>query len=210
MIRLLQKDFKALKYSLLPGILLGLPLLLLMQLPRDLGGQPALPWKESFWLSFFLGAVSVFYRSFSQEHRAQNFGVFLALGIGRPKILWSQALVQSFALVILGLAYAFMTFVFWSPQDFDFWPLFWTVLALSLSLAPLGTALGLFLQLEREFLFSLFFLPLTIPAFLAAQVLQTDGFSWSWSLILISYFCIGGFVVSLLFEFFFDELSQSL
>lgn len=208
MMALLRKDFDNARSSIGPAIMLGVPILLIIQFAQD-ADAPKLQWKTAFWLAYFFATTSLFFRSFGLENRSKNFHIYSAFKISRLQIFFSQALVQWASASLLGVIYLGLSFVFWSPEDFN-WKILEIVLLASACLAPLGTLLGLILQLEREFLFSVIYLPLSSPVVLGAYSLSAAEFSTTWLYVLLSFCLVSGFLGALIFEFFFDELSQSL
>jgi ABC-type transport system involved in cytochrome c biogenesis permease component len=76
----------------------------------------------------------------------------------------------------------------------------------SVILSPIGTLLGLMFQIEREFLFPLIFLPIATPVVLGAYSFGLqDGQNWLW---ILATFLVGSiFICSLIFHFFFDDLT---
>jgi ABC-type transport system involved in cytochrome c biogenesis permease component len=205
---LLAKDFRNLKSVVLPALFLGIPLILILQFTTESTDQGLIHPLSAYWVVYFFSAVALLYRSFSAEHRYSTFIVYSALGVSRLKIFLSQALFQWIGLVVLGAIYGALIHFFWPSVELD-WKVGLTVLALvSLCLAPLGSLLGLMLQTEREFLFSVFFLPLCTPVLLGAHSLCQE-WSQAWFSVLAVFALMGGFVSALLFEFFFDELTQS-
>jgi hypothetical protein len=109
----------------------------------------------------------------------------------------------------MAFSYLALTVLFFSPIDIDLTALIEVIILTALALAPIGTVLGLMLQLEREFLFSIIYLPLATPVILAAFSLSGD-LSGAWMYVLLSFLVGGSFLSAFTFEFFFDELSQSL
>lgn len=205
---LLYKDFLNARSALLPALLLGLPLILILQFTTQETERGPLAWTSAYWIVYFFSAVNLLYRSFSFEHRSQNFILYSAFQIAPIKIFCSQALLHFLSLLFMGLVYLGLIFVFWSFPFHDMERLMTALLLSSLCLAPVGTCLGLMLQTEREFLFSLFFLPLTTPVILGAHALSLE-WTTSWGSVLGIFALMGSFVSALIFEFFFDELSQT-
>lgn len=204
---LLQKDFFNLKDIFPSAVLLGVPLLLILQFTTSGTEQGLIDPLAAYWAIFFFSSVALLYRSFSLEHRHSTFIVYSAFGVSRLKIFASQALIQFLGLLSLGAIYSGLLLIFWPSLPID-----WTngTAALFLAaacLAPLGTLLGLLLQTEREFLFSIFFLPLCTPVILGAHSLSTE-WTQAWAAVLSVFALAGAFVSALIFEFFFDELSQ--
>jgi len=202
---LLQKDLRNARFILWPALWLGIPLLLILQFSNDQQSFDSVSWKTAYWVAYFFSATAIFYRSFAQEHRFQNFGIYLSFSIPRWKILLSQLLVHSAVLFLLGFIYALLVMIFWSPQNFPWSHLLSVSLLVTLALVPVGTLLGLMLQVEREFLFSIFFMPLVTPLVLAASAMS-EAWIWSWSSLILAFLIMGSFLSFFLFEFFFDEL----
>lgn len=205
---LFKKDLRNLSYAFWPAMLLGIPLLLIIQFAETSSDSQKLPWKTAFWITFFVSTVGLFYRSFGEEHRSKNFQIYSAMKIPRIMIFFSQVLVHALSLFVIGFCYLFLSILFWSPLNTSIGNDLALIALVSFCLAPIGTSLGLALQLEREFLFPLFFLPLSTPVVLAAESLSTD-YSTSWLSVLLIFGVVGAFLSAVVFEFFFDELSQT-
>lgn len=205
---LLKKDFRNACQAFGPALLLGVALLLILQLTQSSDSALRLPWRSAFWLTFFFSSTSLFFRSFGLEHRFKNFHVYTAFQVSRSKIFWSQTLVQMATSTALGAAYLLLVTVFWTPSDLDWLAMIEIILLISAGLSPLGILLGLMLQREREFLFSVLYLPLATPLILGAHETSNEIAS-SWLYLLVSFTFVSGFLSAFLFEFFFDELSQS-
>jgi ABC-type transport system involved in cytochrome c biogenesis permease component len=202
---LLQKDFRNARFILWPALWLGVPLLLILQFSIDRFSFESIPWKTAYWITFFFSSTALFYRSFAQEHRFQTFSLYLAFKTPRWQILLSQMLTHIGLLFLLSLFYLLLILIFWSPRELPWVHLLMVSVFVSCALAPFGTLLGLMLQIEREFLFSIFFMPLSTPLVLAAYGLS-EGWSWNWMSLVLSFLVIGSFLSFFLFEFFFDEL----
>lgn len=204
---LLQKDARNAKQSLWPAILLGIPLILLLAISNEVEKDQWMSWRTAFWFSFFFSSTALFYRSFGQETYSRNFGIYTAFRVSAKSILASQTLIQFASLLILGIFLGLLTQIFWSAPDFLFVELVKLIVLSSLTLAPTGSLLGLLLQNEREVLFPLFYLPFASPVIIGTHSLSSQANS-SWMYI-IGIFCIvGGFLSFLIFEFFFDELTE--
>lgn len=208
MISLFQKDLSALRFSLWPAILLSIPLLVILEFTTSSADIEKIRWQPAFWIVFFFCSTNLLFRSFSLEVRNKNFYIYSAAQTPRLQIFLSQTLINTLGLALMGLAQMLILFILWSPQEIDLASHLGVLLLASTSLAPVGTLLGLMLQLEREFLFSLFFLPLAAPLVLAAFNLSME-WSWTWASMMIAFCLISSFLSALAFEFFFDELSQS-
>lgn len=206
---LLKKDMRNAKQSIGPAIFLGVPLLLILGFGNEIEIDQVLSWRSAFWLSFFISITSLFYRSYGFEHRYKCFHVYKAFRVSKVKIFLSQVLSHLVAVWVLGFAFLFFTNILFSPRDLDLSQMSLLIFAVSLALAPLGSLIGLLLQFEREFLFALFFIPLTAPIILASHHLSLEGSSSSWAWLFGAFILLSGFMSSLLFEFFFDELSQA-
>jgi len=202
---LLWKDLKNAGFAIWPALLLGVPLLLILQFTA---GESSLSFRTALWVSYFFSSVSLLYRSYGQEFRSRNFQIYSAFQISKLAIFTSQALVHAASLCLVGLVYFGLSILFWNPIDIHWSACLTAILLVSLCLAPLGTCLGLMLQLEREFLFSLFFLPFASPLVLGAYELSGDQ-GELWGGLLLAFFLIGSFLSAAFFEFFFDELSQT-
>lgn len=205
---LLKKDFRNAKQSIGPAIFLGIPLLLILGFGNEIEVDQALSWRSAFWLSFFISVTSLFYRSYGFEHRYQSFLVYKAFRVSKIKIFISQIISHLVAVWLLGFTFLFFTTVLFSPHDLDVKQMALVIFGVSLALAPLGSLIGLLLQFEREFLFALFFIPLCAPVILASHHLSLEDSSASWAWLFGAFILLSGFLSSLLFEFFFDELSQ--
>jgi hypothetical protein len=203
---LLWKDLRSLKNAWVPAACLGLPLLLLIQFVGGPQSEKPISWLAAYWFVFFVGAVSLFYRSFSQEFRSRNLGLYTALAVPRWKVFISQSLIHGLSLLGLAGFYGLIVLLFWSAPAAEVFNCGLWIGLTSMSLVPAGTLLGLLLTHEREFLFSLFFLPLSTPAFLAGSALSMEG-SQGWLSVLGILFVLGLFLGLLIFEFFFDEAS---
>lgn len=206
MMALLKKDFRNTLASLGPALLLGIPLLLVMEFTKD--ASTPLSWKTAFWIAYFLGSTSLFYRSFSIEHASKTFGIYTAFRVNRLKLWLSQSLLHFAGATLMGIIYSLVAFIFWSPSWAELKEVLIWIPAASLVLSPLGASLGLMLQIEREFMFSVFYLPLATPVVLASHELSSHGYSM-WALVLVVFGLMGGFISALIFEFFFDELTPS-
>ncbi len=207
---LVSKDLENAKWAFTPALMLGVPLLLLVEFTQSSSPNERVSWLSAFWISFFIATTSLYFRSFGLEHRFKNFHLYSAIKTSRLQIFMSQTLVHFVSAFLLGLCYLFLCLVFFSPGSID-WMMYLKLIALvSICLSPLGTLLGLMLQLEREFLFSIIYLPLATPVILAAHNLCMPDASPNWLSVLSIFALAGGFVSAMIFEFFFDELSQSL
>ncbi|MDB5037574.1 MAG: hypothetical protein JWQ35_1102 [Bacteriovoracaceae bacterium] len=206
---LLAKDFRNAHWAFPPALILGIPLLLILNFTQDNSAEK-ISWRSALWITFLLSSTSLFFRSFGLENRFNNFQVYTAFRIPKLQIFLSQALIHFVSAFLLGLGYLLFCILFWSPKDLDLLSTMGLLALASACLAPMGTLLGLMLQLEREFLFSVIYLPLATPVVLAAYSLSLVDASTNWLYVLISFLVAGGFISALIFEFFFDELSQSL
>jgi ABC-type transport system involved in cytochrome c biogenesis permease component len=206
---LLLKDFRNALASFGPAMMLGIPLLLILQFSQDANSEK-LTWQSAFWVAYFFSTTSLFFRSFGLENRHKNFQFYTAFRVPKLQIFFSQSLIHFLTTCILGLGYLLLVVVFWSPRDLNLTWFFAIIVLTSACLSPIGTVLGLMLQLEREFMFSVIYLPLATPVVLGAHALTTADFSMNWLFVLLSFLMVGGFVGAFVFEFFFDELSQSL
>ncbi len=205
---LLKKDFRNLRLSLGPALFFCLPLLLFLSVGSEFSERPHELANLSFWISYFIALSSLFYRSFSLENRFQSFHIYTALRVPKISIFVSQSLVNFLGAVLIGVCYLSIVQIFWAHSDFDFLNFFPLILVISLALSPLGSLLSLLLQIEREFLFSLFFLPVSTPLFLGAlSISHQSEAPWFWVMSIFALISI--FLSALLFEFFFDELTQS-
>ena len=206
---LLKKDLRNLSDALPPALLLGIPLILIIQFANSSSEAQKIEWKTVFWITFFISIVALLYRSFGEEHRSKNFQIYSAFKIPKQIIFISQCISHALSLFIIGFFYLWLSILFFSPSMTDIPSMFALLAVVSVCLAPIGTTLGLALQVEREFLFPLFFLPLCTPVVLAAESLSIE-FSRPWLSVLLIFGLVGAFLSALVFEFFFDELSQSL
>jgi ABC-type transport system involved in cytochrome c biogenesis permease component len=208
MLALLQKDLEQLKNTLGPALLFCLPILLLLSMGSEFYDRPQEFALLSFWVSFFLGISSLYYRSFYLEHRFSCFSIYTTLRVPKWMIFCSQSFVNFLGSVLIGFTYSAFVQIFWNIPDFNWAQCLALVAMISLSLACLGTLLSLLLQVEREFLFALFFLPVATPLFLSALSVSLEGQeTWIW--IMAVFLCLSVFLSAMLFEFFFDELTQS-
>jgi len=189
-------------------MLLGFSLLLLLAFTRS-SDETNINSLSHFWVAFFVAASSLFYRSFQSENQNKNFILFTQFSVPRIFIFLSQAFVQTARLFLIGIFYLFaLYFLFqFEIKDFSKWLLI--LLEVSLVIAPLGTLLGLGLQVEREFLFSLIFLPLITPVVLGAYAQSMGEQPQVWASLIGAFGSISWFVGSLIFEFFFDDLTQN-
>lgn len=205
---LLKKDLKNAYYSFGPALLLGVPLILLIYFAKS----DDLSWISAFWITFFFSTTSLYYRSFGQENQSRNFLLYVTLRVPRLSIYFSQTIIHILSATLLGYLYFGLSLLFFSPPEFSTYPLCVLIPLVAMALSPLGTLLGLSLQLEREFLFALLYLPLATPVFLAGLHLSQnpdfDLFS-AWTRVLIAFILLGSFMTAFLFKFFFDELSQT-
>ncbi|MBN8462823.1 MAG: hypothetical protein J0M01_08405 [Dechloromonas sp.] len=204
MLALLKKDFRNACASIGPAIMLGIPMLLIIEFTQS--STSTVSWRSAFWLTYFFGSTALYFRSFGLENRFKNFHFYTAFKISRLKIFLSQAIIQFLAAFLMGCFYLLMTVFFFSPTDLDARHFVELIALTSLTLAPIGTVLGLMLQLEREFLFSIVYLPLATPVILASFSLSL-GLEGSWLYVLLSFLVGGAFLSAAIFEFFFDDLS---
>jgi hypothetical protein len=98
MMALLKKDFKNSFSSLGPAIMLGIPLLLIMQFTQSSLSLEKISWKSAFWITFFFGSTALYFRSFGLENRFKNFHFYTAFNIPRLKIFLSQTIAHFFPL----------------------------------------------------------------------------------------------------------------
>ncbi len=206
---LLAKDFSQLRDAGLSALFFGVPLFFLLSMAADFFDQPMNYESLSFWVVFFIGQTSMLYRSFTLEHRFQSFHVYSAWGVRSSSIFWSQAFCNALGGIILGLFYLLLANLFGKSAMSLSSEFFLTLVAVNLAMAPLGTLLSLLLQVEREFLFGLFFLPASIPVFLAALSITEGENPTTWMSLIAIFILIAGGLSAFLFEFFFDELTQS-
>lgn len=205
---LVNKDLKHLKISMGPALFLALPLIFLISIANQSEFDQRFSFRGAFWICFFVASVSLFYRSFGFEIRNKNFGIYSCLRVPRLSVFYSQVLVNFLALLLIGIFYLFLSRLFWSPSDALSARWIWILLLSCGGLAPLGSLLSLLLYFEREFLFSIIFLPLSIPVFLAAYSLSLEWeAAWLW--VLAIYGVLSHFLCAATFEFFFDELTQT-
>lgn len=204
---LLEKDTRNALNAFGPALFLGVPLLLVIQFTKSEG----YPWVSGYWLTFFFSTTSLFFRSFGYENRFHTFHTYTVLSVPRLSLFVSQALVHMITINLLGLCYLLLSLLFWSPVSPDWQSVLLLSSLSALALSPLGTLLGLMLQLEREFLFSVIYLPLATPVILSGYSLSLEGWSIGsgWAQVLVGFILGGGFLSALIFEFFFDELSHS-
>jgi hypothetical protein len=207
MIPLFKKDLRNAKNSFWAGLLLGVPLFLLLAISNQTEPDQFVSWRTAFWFSLFFASTAIFYRSFGLECENQNFGVYSAIKIQPWKILLSQSLVQALSFFLLGSIYILLAILWWSPTDLDLSLFFLILTSVSFTLAPTASFIGLLLQKEREILFPLFYLPFASPVIIGAHILSL-GESTTWFYILGIFALVGGFLSFLLFEFFFDELTE--
>jgi len=163
----------------------------------------------SFWVVFFIGQTSLLYRSFALEHRFQTFHNYTAWGVPSSAIFWSQTLCNWLGGILLGLFYLLLANLFGKSPIALNAEFLLVLVAVNLAMAPLGTLLSLLLQVEREFLFGLFFLPSSVPVFLAALSITEGENPTTWFSVIAIFVLISGGLSAFLFEFFFDELTQS-
>lgn len=209
MIALLKKDFSALVHALLPALVFCLPLVLLLGFTNEIETGQRMHWRSVLWISFFISSTFLFYRSFYFENRSQNFYIYRALKVPLICVFGSQVLTQSIGCLILGLCAYLLSIVFWSPSDASFGTTFKLLLLCSFSLSPIGSLLGLCMRFEREFLFALFYIPLATPLVLGAHSLHS-GSTGAWAPILLIFLIFSLFFSALIFQFFFDELTERL
>lgn len=202
---LLEKDLKNSARSLGPCIFLGLPLILILSFFRESFKAHDIHWLAAFWLSLYIGLSALFYRSFGFEH-ASSFLLYTSLKIKPRLIFWSQALAHWLVSVAMACSYLFIVFILWSPSDAPLLNLILIAALSSLVLCPLGSLLGLMIQAEREFIFSLLFFPLSTPVILASLELSLHWDS-AWLYVLGIFAALSCFLCSFIFEFFFDELT---
>ncbi len=205
---LLKKDWHNHLQSIGPALLLSGSLLLLIQWTQSPSPANHVAWESAFCLSFFVASMSVFYRSFGQEHASQNFQIYTAFNIARWKILLSQSMLHLWTLILLAGSTFLLTFIFWPPFDYSLSHIALLSLFFPLCLAPLGALLGLMLQREREFLFAITYLPLATPIFLGLHQLLSQGFAGIWLRVLFSFALVSGFLSFFVFENYFDELTK--
>lgn len=204
---LLLKDFRNARASMPPAILLGVSLLLILEFTQSPLTTERMAWRSAYWIIYFFGVTSLFYRSFGFENHSNTFHIYRSFCISPLKVLLSQCLVHCLSASIIGITYLFMTVLFWSPTDLNWASTLVKIVITSVILSPIGTTLGLMLQMEREFLFSLTFLPLATPVVLGAYALELQSDSaWPW--ILAIFFVGGCFLSALVFQFFFDDLTN--
>lgn len=204
---LIQKDFRNAASALPPALLLGIPLLLVIEFTQNPHLSERISWRSAFWVVYFLSSTSLFYRSFGFENRFKTFHIYRSFCVSPLKVFLSQTLMHFLSASLMGICYLIVTVTLWSPADLNWTFLGFMIVATSAILAPIGTTLGLMLQVEREFLFSLIFLPLSTPVVLGAYSyeLQPDS-SWPW--VLAIFFVGGSFLSCLFFSFFFDDLTN--
>lgn len=203
---LLHKDFRNAKMALPPAVLLGIPLLLIIEFTQSPYFNQKVSWQSAFWIVYFFSSTSLFYRSFGFENRFKTFHIYKSFGVPSLQIFLSQTLVHFLSASFMGLSYLLLTFIMWSPSDLNLCHFILSIITTSAILSPLGTTLGLMLQVEREFLFSLIFLPLSTPVILGAYSygLQSES-AWPW---VLGMFFVGScFLSSAVFHFFFDDLT---
>jgi hypothetical protein len=205
---LVKKDLSQLKNTLGPALLFCFPILLLLSIGSEFHDRPQDFALLSFWISLFLGISSLSYRSFSLEQRYQCFGLYSQLRVPKWMIFCSQSLVNFFSSLLMSAVYLVIMLVFWNLPELSMMSLLPPLVMISISLACLGSFLSLLLQVEREFLFALFFLPLATPLFLAALSLSLKN-EQAWIWVMAIFLGLSVFLSALLFEFFFDELTQS-
>lgn len=205
-ITILRKDLKQSREVVGPSFLLCLPLLVLFSLGMDGETHKEMASRVIFWICLFISLISLFYRSFSGENRYGNFHIYTSLRVKASLVFWSQTLLHFLFAFALGIFYWFLSRLLTGLEADTPYLLLGFV---ALALAPLGSLLGLMLQMEREFLFSLIFLPLSTPVFLAALSYETTALN-SWLYVLGIYATLSLYLSAFLFEFFFDELTQSL
>lgn len=202
------KDWENFKHNFGPAVLLGIPLILVMGFSNEVEDGINISWRAAYWLSFFFSSTAIYYRSFGLENRFRVFHVFTALRVKRLPIFVSQAFFQMILGSILGAAYLGLISIFWTPQDLSWPSMLLLSFGASLCMAPVGSLLGLALQWEREVLFSLFFIPYITPLILAVYHLSIERTA-SWAYLAGIFFVVGSFVSALIFEFFFDDLTQT-
>jgi ABC-type transport system involved in cytochrome c biogenesis permease component len=204
---LLKKDFRNLKNSFLPALLMGLPLILVLGMSAQNPSTDMIHWRSAFWVVFFVSSTALLYRSFEQENRSKNYSLYFSIRLPRFLIFLSQSLVQWISCIFLSGVILALVAIFWSPNEAVLSSWGWAIL-LSAGLCPLGCLLSLLLQFERDFLFALFYLPLASPALLAGYHLSI-GYQASWLYALLIFCCLSAFLAAFLFEFFFDELIEN-
>ena len=205
---LLKKDFRNALSAFGPALLLGIPLLLIIQFTQSTEYFEQVSWKSAFWITFFFSSTSLYFRSFGLENRFKNFQLYTGFRISKLSVFLSQTLIHILTATILGVCYLGLTLLFWSPKEVNLLMMIALIALTSGALSPLGTVLGLMLQLEREFLFSVIYLPLATPVILGTYSLSTDPVS-NWLYIVLSFLVGGGFLSAMIFNFFFDDLSQT-
>lgn len=208
-ISLLKKDIRNAVWAFIPALMLGIPLILILEFTQSSAPQEKISWKAAFWISFFISTTSLYFRSFGLEHRFRTFHLYSAMNISRLSIFVSQSLTHIFSTFFLGLSYLLIVLLFFSPNDLDALAITKLIALCSVALSPLGTLLGLMLQLEREFLFSVIYLPLATPVILVAHHLSANPEAPRWLSLILIFTLLSSFLSALIFEFFFDELSQN-
>jgi len=197
---LLKKDLRESLAVVSPAFLMGFSVFILLQLSRDIPHAQT----SDFWFSFFVSSSALFYRSFSLEHRSQNFAVYRAAGLSLQKLFWSQVIVQMLRLLSIGFLLVIVLAAFGLPAA-SLWPL---CLSVGFAMSPFATFLGLSLKAEKEFLFSFVYFPFVTPLVLAgASLSSADSNQSVWWSILILFGLGASFISAVAFEFFFDDLA---
>lgn len=192
---LLTKDFRNLKWTLIPALSICVPLLILARVFFEHQAGP------SFWITFFMASIFLFFRSFAQENTSKNFHLYALFRTSRALIFLSQWAVQALCLAILGIFIFLLTHLFWAQGA----SVQFEMLALAtLALSPLGTFLGLILRSQREFLFILTYITLTTPVILACSQEQSSA----WLSLVLAYALLLGFSSFSLATWLFDDLTQ--
>lgn len=205
---LLEKDFKNLKFALPPALFLGIPVLLILGIGNEIEWKQNLSWRSVFWITYFISLAALFYRSFYLENSSRSFNLYRMGQVPLLQLLWSQCLVFFIGSTALAAFFIFASVVFISPRDPQVLELLGVASLTAACLSPLGSFLGLFMQFEREYLFSLFFLGGSTPVILAGHQMS-ESQQWNWIYLDLIFFLFSAFICSLLFQFFFDDLTQS-
>ena len=197
---LIRKDLRESPAVIVPSFLLAVTLFIIMQFSRDTPQAEA----SDFWFSFFVASSALFYRSFSLEHRSQNFALYRVARIPLQWVFWSHTLVQCLRLSLIsgGLILCLRLFGMMSFHPFAI------SLAVMAALCPFAVFLGLSLKGEKEFLFSFVYFPIATPMVLAGVSLSSEPDLRLWWTILAAFGVGASFIAALAFQFFYDDFTS--
>lgn len=205
---LIVKDWKSSLWTLFPGFALGVGLLIVLCFTRS-----ATNFSESqvsdLWAAFFVASILIFQRSFHLESASKAFFFYRQIKASLKLLFIFQFISQALRLFIIGIIYWMIQAFFFSSPQIEITNLLVTLGCISLSISSLGVLFGLILAFEKDLLFSLLYLPTISPLMIAAYQASSGHQTAVWLSIMGSFGIISLFLSLLIFEFFFDELTQN-